>query len=234
MRRLHLTSAAAVWLLIGAVAFSQQQPRPASAVQLPSFSLFTVRTTVSVPDSARGYGRVYAGGDKFAADGLTEAGSPFAPGNRGIGSERAARGAFVSAQIHDLHEMDSILLSPEVREARMKRRAEAAAAAALAAKTENSSAADRTLRGQAASAEPIRSLADIRGKRESLAKAKEQEALGLIQRGEQAQADGKPGVARIYYQMAARRLAEAPQADAELKSRLRSLLEAVEPSAKRP
>jgi hypothetical protein len=218
---------------MAAVAFSQQQ-RPASAVQLPSFSFFSVSTAVSVPDSARGYGRVYAGGTKYAADGCSEFGPPLARGNRGIGSERAARGAFVSAQVHDLNEMDSILLSPEVREARIKRRADAAAAAAVA-RSEGPSAAQRAVRGQAeASAEPIRSLADIRRQREGAAHAKQQEALALVQRGQQAQTEGKPGVAKIYYQMAARRLAELPSADADLKLRVRLLLDSLEPSAKRP
>ncbi len=234
MRRRHVTVAAAVWLLTAAAVFSQQQQRPASVVQLPSFSFFSVSTAVSAPDSERGYGRVYAGGTKYAADGCSEFASPFAPGNRAIGSERAARGAFVSAQIHDLHEMDSILLSPEVREARMKRRADEAAAA-VAAQTETPSAADRALRGQAgSSAEPIRSLADIRRQRESAAQAKQQEVLALVQRGEQAQAEGKPGVARIYYQMAARRLADVPRGESDLKSRVQSLLESVEPTTKRP
>ncbi len=131
--------------------------------------------------------------------------------------------------------MDSILLSPEVREARTKRRTDAVAAAAAAAKTETPTAADQALRGQAqSSAEPIRSLADIRRQRQGAAQAKEQEALALVRRGEQAQAEGKPGVARIFYEMAARRLAEVPQADGDLKSRVRSLLEAIEPTDKRP
>jgi hypothetical protein len=200
-------------------------------VQLPSFSFFSVSTTVMAPDSARGYGRVYAGGIKRAADGRAEFGPPLARGNRGIGSERAAQGMTVSAQIHDLAEMDSILLSPEAREARAKRRA--AAAAAIAAKPGDASAADRALHEQAASrAEPIRSLADIRRQREKVADAKEQEALALVERGQQAQAEGKTGVARIFYQMAARRLAELREADGDLKARVRSLLESLEPTQK--
>jgi hypothetical protein len=216
-------AAAAAWL-IPATATLAQQPRPASTVQLPSFSFFSVSTAVSVPDSARGYGRVYAGGTKYAADGRSEFGPPFLPGNRAIGSERAARGTFVSAQIHDLHEMDSLLLSPEAREARAQRRATAAAAVATTERAQ--SAVERARTGQAELGRaPIRSVADIRRERESAAGAKEREALALVERGEQARADGKPGVARVFYQMAARRLTEAPQADGELKSRIQSLLE---------
>ena len=82
-------------------------------------------------------------------------------------------------------------------------------------------------------ANPIRSVADIRREREGAADGKRQEALALLQRGEQAQADGKPGVARVYYQMAARRLADA-RSEGNLKSRIQSLLDSLEPTDKRP
>jgi hypothetical protein len=191
---------------------------------------------VSVPDSARGFGRVYAGGTKYAADGAGEFGAPFLPHNRGLASARAAQSLSISAQIHDPEEADSILLSPEVREARARRRAEGAlAASASASKSEAQNVADRARRSQAeAPGEPIRSVADIRREREGAADTKRQEALALVQRGEQAQAEGKPGVARISYQMAARRLADTPRADGDLKSRIAALLESVEPTGKRP
>ncbi len=235
MQRWHLLWAAAAWLWFAAAAFSQQRAPAASVVQLPSFSFFSVSTAVSVPDSARGFGRVYAGGTKYAADGSSEFGAPCLPGNRAAGSVRAAQGAFVSAQIHDPDEADSILLSPEVREARAKRRADLTLAAASGSKSAAETAADRALRSQAESpSHPIRSVADIRREREGTADVKRQEALALVQRGEQAQADGKPGVARIYYQMAARRLADVPRGEGDLKSRIAALLEALEPTGKRP
>jgi len=216
---------AAAWLCLPPLAMAQQQQRPAAAVMLPSVSIFRVSTTVSVPDSARGYGRVYAGGVKYAADGAAEFGPPLAPGNRAFGSERAARGMFVSAQIHDLHDMDSLLLSPEAREARAKRRAEAAA---LAAKDPQAlSASERAVQAQASSSgEPIRSVADIRRQRQALQDAKQEEALALVRRGEQAHSEGKTGAARVLYQMAARR------AEGELKSRIESLLRSLEPATK--
>jgi hypothetical protein len=234
MQRSCFIVAAAIWLLSAPAAVSQQQ-RPASAVQLPSFSFFTVRTTVSAPDSARGYGRVYAGGVNYAADGSSEFGPPLAPGNRAGGSRRAAHGVFVSAQIHDLSDPDSVLLSPEAREARLQRRAAAAAAPAVAAAGgKRASAAERALREQAESpGEPIRSVAAIRQQHENATEAKQQEVLALVQQGEKAQAEGKPGVARVYYQMAARRLADVPKAEGDLKSRVQSLLESLEPT-KRP
>src|SRR5262245_6072771 len=108
MRRWHVLLAVAVWPSFAAATFSQQQ-RPASVVQLPSFSFFSVSTAVSVPDSARGFGRVYAGGTKYAADGASEFGAPCLPRNRGIASARAAQGMSISAQIHDPEEADSIL-----------------------------------------------------------------------------------------------------------------------------
>src|SRR5438034_807775 len=116
MWRWHFLLGAAAWLSLATAAFSQQRAPTASAVQLPSFSFFSVSTAVSVPDSARGFGRVYAGGTKYAADGSSEFGAPFLPGNRGIASVRRAQGVSISAQIHDPEEADSVLLSPEVRE----------------------------------------------------------------------------------------------------------------------
>src|SRR5262245_33049043 len=191
MRRRHVLLAVAVWLSFSAAAFSQQQQRPATTVQLPSFSFFSVSTAVSVPDSARGFGRVYAGGTKYAADGSSEFGAPCLPGNRAIASVRSAQGMSISAHIHDPEEADSILLSPEVREARAQRRAAANLATASGTKPVAETAADRALRSQAESpANPIRSVADIRRDREGAGDAKRQEALALIERGEQAQADG--------------------------------------------
>src|SRR5262245_46052416 len=98
-------------LVLAAGVVSGQQPvavgqLPATTVQLPSFSFFTVNTTVSVPDS----GGAYLGGVNRARDGSTTRGlGPLR--NRGIGAERAAGGVAVQATIHNLDELDRATLA---------------------------------------------------------------------------------------------------------------------------
>lgn len=190
--------------------------RPAAAqqngavVQLPSFSVFSVSTTVSVPVSARGFGRVLAGGNKFAASGRNDFGQPFFRGQNAIGLERRSANMWVSAQVHDLHAQDQYLLRPELLDARRKERREQIARAGRAAKFQ-AGLSDRA----------IRSVAAIRRERDAETAAKQREAIALLERGQKAASDGKPGLARIYYQMAARR------ADGALKSRIVSLLDSL-------
>src|SRR3954452_788871 len=72
----------------------QPMPQVPTTVQLPTFSFFTVQTTVSVPD---GGSVSLAGGINRAADGTVTRG--MAPLNRGIGSSRGASGVSVHATI---------------------------------------------------------------------------------------------------------------------------------------
>ncbi len=178
-------------------------------VQLPSFSVFSVSTTVSVPVSARGFGRVLAGGNSFAAAGRNEFGAPFFRGQNAIGLERRSANVWVSAQVHDLHAQDQYLLRPELLAARKERREQIARAGRAAESQAGQS--DRA----------IRSVAAIRRERDAKTAAKQREAIALLKRGQRAASAGKPGVARIYYQMAARR------ADGALKSRIASLLDSL-------
>jgi hypothetical protein len=84
-------------------------------VQLPTFQVFSVATTVVVPDR----GSAYLGGVNRAAYGSTTSGVPGLsriPGvgrlftNRGIGSEVSSSGAHVAATIMDFEEMDRAIL----------------------------------------------------------------------------------------------------------------------------
>jgi hypothetical protein len=84
-------------------------------VQLPTFQVFSVATTVVVPDR----GTAYLGGVNRAAYGSTTSGVPGLsriPGvgrlftNRGIGSEVSSSGAHVAATIMDFEEMDRAVL----------------------------------------------------------------------------------------------------------------------------
>jgi hypothetical protein len=70
---------------------------------------------------------------------------------------------------------------------------------------------------------PILSVAEIRRQREAGDEAKNAEALEHMQRGEQAERDDKPGVAKIHYQMALRR------ATGELKRQLQERITNLKP-----
>src|SRR6476660_9985833 len=80
------------------------QPQVPTTVQLPTFSVFTVQTTVSVPDS----GGAYLGGIGRGADSSVSR-SPLR--NRALGSSRVASGVSVSATIIDHEEIDRAILA---------------------------------------------------------------------------------------------------------------------------
>src|SRR4051812_25435902 len=83
-----------------------QQPLPATTVQLPSYSVFTVQTTVSVPDG----GGAYLGGLKSGASNSSRFGiGPLS--NRGLSSSRSASGMSVSATVIDHAEIDRAILA---------------------------------------------------------------------------------------------------------------------------
>jgi hypothetical protein len=200
-------------------AVAQAPPQQPTTVQLPSFSFFSVSTTVMVPDSARGYGRVYAGGNNFAASGRNEFGPPFLAGNRATGAERRAAGMFVSAQIHDLDAWggDHLLTRPELRAAR---------ATPLPRTIGREEAPPQV----AARDEPIRSVAAIRQDRDRKTAEQQTEALALLERGRKCEAEGKPGAAKVYYQMAATR--SEGELRAEILAAIKALPDA-RPSASR-
>ena len=81
----------------------------AQTVQLPTFKMATVSTTVLVPDG----GAAYLGGINRASTGRTESGVLPFPGfqNRGIGQDRSASSFWATAQIHDFDAMDQALLN---------------------------------------------------------------------------------------------------------------------------
>ena len=85
-------------------------------LQLPTFQVFSVATTVVVPDR----GSAYLGGVKRAAYGSNTVGVPGLskiPGagrlftNRGIGSEVSSSGVHATATIMDLDELDRAVLA---------------------------------------------------------------------------------------------------------------------------
>ena len=170
--------------------------QPPTTVQLPTFSFFTVNTTVSVPDR----GGTYLGGLLRGRDSSTTRGlAPF-PGlaNRGIGSERSAGGMSVRAWIHDFRKLDDALLA----EAAAKRRETdpvSLKGAALAESLETPPA------GNPAADAPLLSVADIRRQNEQQDAAQREEAMAFFTKAEEYRTAGKIGLAKLNYQRAAAR-----------------------------
>jgi hypothetical protein len=197
MRRLSILLTLA-FAAISSCVFAQQQ---ATTIQLPTFSFFTVQTSVLVPDS----GGAYLGGISRAQSGSRYRGMPLAKGpllgNRGYGSSFQTGGMSVHATIIDNSEIDAAVLGaaldargvdPEVtieQLAAAQRAAEAAAAA---------KAVEDNLRGAT-------SVADIRVAQQSADDAKQAEARELFVKAEAYAAKNQPGLAKVYYKMAVTR-----------------------------
>jgi hypothetical protein len=202
---------------IGLVATSSsalaQQPQnlPATTVQLPSFSFFSVNTTVSVPDR----GGMYLGGVNRARDGSWTRG--FGPlANRAIGGDRMAGGASVHATIIDHEELDRATLAA----AAAKRGPVDPAAAKAEALARHVGREDKREGEAPADPSAVRSplpdsVAAIKARNAAAAEERSGEAAKFFAQAEQAESDGKPAIAKVYYQMVARRDAGALKQRAE-------------------
>ena len=189
-------------LLAADVALAQ---RPGTVVQLPTFSSFSVATTVSVPDSGSGY----LGGVSRAASGSSEFGTPLLPfRNSAIGSQTSISSARATATIHDFDGMDAAILNqPGTAQTALPRSQTPLAIAGReirAAAAGRSPAWDVTL-AMAGNDPPAVTSEQIRRERQQREDSQQAEAERLFQRGISAEQAGKPGVAKIYYQMVVRR-----------------------------
>jgi hypothetical protein len=192
--RLSSFLATALLAIDGSLAWAQGQPPqqpigpalPATTVQLPTFSFFTVQTTVSVPDG----GGISLGGIDRGVDSTVNRSSGLTR-NRGIGSSRTASGVSVSATIIDREEMDRAVLA----EAAAKRGVSIDGSGLKAALSKSMTRSDATAAD---------SLAAIRERNAAKSEAKASELAGYMAKAQQAEADGKMGIAKIYYQMVAR------------------------------
>jgi hypothetical protein len=199
----------------------------AQTLQLPTFSFATVSTTVSVPDQ----GSVFLGGIDRASDGRSEFGVPgiTLPGfqSRGIGQDRSSTKMFVTATIHDFDAMDQALLntpSLDVATNSSPRHLPSLlpdAPAGFAGRAAERNAANLAGNWQAAPEKPgpVSDLAIEQASRAARQASRAGEADAFFARGQQAEADGKPNVAKIYYQMALRR------ASGELKQQAQARLD---------
>jgi hypothetical protein len=198
-------------LIVGlAVRPAPAQQRPATSVQLPTFSYFGISTSVLVPDR----GSVYMGGVNRAQSGSRQFGAPLLPfGNRATGSSQSAMGSSVSVWIHDFDAMAQALLNQPTAYNGYRGGLVPRAAGPWQrrlAESQNSS-----------SAQPAPSVADIRRKRLEAQETRAGEALVFFERARKAEEAGKANVARIYYQMVARRATD------ELKEKALARLEAI-------
>lgn len=177
---------------------SAQQSLPATTVQLPTFSQFTITTTVSVPDR----GGAFLGGLNSGASNSSRLGNgPLQ--NRSLSSTRAATGVSVSATVIDHEEIDRAILA----EAASKRGAVDTTAVRAAAISKAVEVASRPTSQRAASSRNALpgSVAAIRQQNASTADLEAAEVAGYLAKGRQAEAEHKPAVAKIFYQMVARR-----------------------------
>lgn len=190
-----------VWLLsslcfVTFVAEAAQGQGLPTTVQLPSFHFFTVQTTVSVPDQ----GTMSLTGSRPASTGSTAYGPSALPPQRGAGVNIGGGTTQVSATIHDMRELDEQLLKQ--------------------AKHANANSA-RPVLSLSAGTPPVGSVAEAARQRAEEVAGINREAVNYFDQGRAAEVAGKPSVARIYYQMAARR------ATGELKNEVAARLAAV-------
>ncbi|HMC09654.1 MAG TPA: hypothetical protein VKH44_00130 [Pirellulaceae bacterium] len=174
----------------------QQQPQVATTVQLPTFSVFNVTTTVSVPDS----GGAYLGGINRGVDSTVTRGvGPLR--NRGTAGSRTASGMSISATIIDHEEIDRAILAEAASKHRTLMDPASTKAAVLSKSVGRSDS--RVAEGGAAALPD--SLAAIRERNSAAADLQAAELAGYLAKARQAESEGKPGVAKIFYQMVARR-----------------------------
>jgi len=204
-------------------------------VQLPTFSFTTVSTTVMVPDN----GAAFLGGIDRAATGRNEFGLPGLafPGfqSRGIGQDVSSSNMWVTATIHDFDAMDQAILSTPspselagfgapgwVPAQRVGGVADLPAAPRFATGPRSDTVdLAGNWRPAPAAAPPVSKVAVEESDRQTRRATRSSEADDYFARGQQAEAEGKPNVAKIYYQMAARR------ASGDLKQQVQARLDAI-------
>ena len=155
-------------------------------VQLPTFRQFSMTTTVVVPDR----GGVYLGGVNRVRRHAMSLGTPLFPGrNRGRGGATAASGVSVQAWIHDLEAMDQAILNEW----------------AAASKSRSPQAQRNRVTLPKPPEQPTKTIGELKRIQRAADLANQERAIADFQAAKRVQEQGKPKVARIYYQMALRR-----------------------------
>jgi hypothetical protein len=167
-------------------------------IQLPNFSVFGVNTSVLVPDS---------GPSPLAAQRQARYSRSMYRGfnpQRALGAQRGAAAAAVTAKIHDPQAADEAIL----RAARARR-----------TNWVRGSTSPLDRRQAPPAGRGLQSVADIERQRAGQSAADNRQALSLAEKARQATADGKSGVAVIYYGMAAKKATGQLKADIEREAR---------------
>jgi hypothetical protein len=202
------------------------------AVQLPTFSYSSVGTTVVVPDG----GSTFLGGISRSSSGRNEFGTPILDKipmfgrpfkNVGIGQANSASSFRVTATIHDFDAMDEALLGGPVSSFTSSSRPRpgepppAVVGRTLMPRNPSALAGNWQPKTSDNAARPTLNLADEQARRTVQQQTRGDEAEQFFARAQQAEADGKPNVAKIYYQMVTRR------AGGDLKQQAVARLEAI-------
>lgn len=213
-----------VAVILAVLAAGPAAAQPNITVQLPTFNATTVQTTVSVPDGGTGL----LGGISRASEGSVTRGVPMLdklPGvgrlfkNRGIGRDVGVSQMTISPRIIDLEEeelrqtgfsYDTLGQSdPQLPAARP-----AVVAGPPALDPELARQADFLVRNIARHPVPVRadaaeptlpSVEEVKRQNELAKVRRTSEAGQFFAKGQLAEAEGKAGVAKIWYEMAARR-----------------------------
>ena len=180
-------------ILLSAATLCAQAP---AVVQLPSYSVFGVATTVSVPDR----GSISLGGVGRSSSGYTAFGPALGPGNRAFGRNTSASNATLHATIHDFDALDRATLA----------RASHRPPLAVSRGSRRLSAYSRFIAPQStADSVPKGSVADARRLHQADVAQKEREALDELAHARRAAEQGKSGAAKVFYRIAARRASGA-------------------------
>lgn len=182
----------------------------AQVVQLPTFDMFGIGTTVSVPTGGStvlgGIGRSgasRAGGGVPGLGRFPGIGRPF--GNRGTASSVSGGSARVTATIHDFQGMDRMLLSQAAARRGSRVASQIAAPGLRIAQWQLDSLVRGPAPATSSAQRPALGLAEIRRQRSIDARAKESEVERLISQATAAQSQGKHALAKMVYRMAAKK-----------------------------
>ena len=197
-------------------------PSWGQTVQLPTYRVFSVSTTVSVPDR----GHALLGGVNRARTASSSRSLPLlgrlpgagrAFGSRQQGSGISAGGARISATIIDLDQWDRAIREQVVTsDERDQRTAQVEKAAEFLSRHVARSSSGKGRLDKERAVRPVASLEAIRRQNQLVRRQQQDEALRLYARGQQALESGRHGVAQIYLKMALR------QADGDLRRRILS------------
>jgi Flp pilus assembly secretin CpaC len=206
----------AIMIILAAGVDSLSRQASAQVIMLPTYRVFSIGTSVMVPDR----GMAHLGGISTARESSVSRGVPgfgqlpmagplFA--NRAIGRELGHVGAHVTATIIDQRELDQQVLSAAARSRPGLSAQDAALARKAAFLNQHLARPSSSQPAPAARSLPAEHLSQIRQRQQQAGREQQLEGLELMIVAQQKELEGKLGVARIYYQQAARRLTGSRQ-----------------------